>query len=141
VDVPRASADSKPQPPNTGECVHYGSDGVVLEGVVERATFPGPPNYESIAKGDAKETCWLLRLARPFCVEASVDLSGNTDEEAHSHVRSVQLVFLDDTRSYDAYPALVGQRVQATGELLGAQTGHHHTDVLMNVAELAPARR
>ena len=31
-----------------------------------------------------------------------------------------------------------GRRVQATGALFGAQTGHHHTEVLMNVARLAP---
>lgn len=136
---PPSDAGSVPAvpPSDAGGCLQYGSDAVVLRGVVERAESPGPPNYESVAKGDAKETYWVLRVDAPFCVEPSYGLSGNVAEEGHARVRRIQLVFSDGDE-YAKYRSLVGRQVQATGELFGALTGHHHTDVLLTVKELAP---
>src|SRR3954464_2461761 len=50
-------------------CLTY-TDRVRLQGVLERKTFPGPPNYSSVAKGDSPEVAWLLRLGAPVCVDA-----------------------------------------------------------------------
>jgi hypothetical protein len=112
---------------------------VVLRGVIERGIFPGLPNYESVAAGDAKEIHWLLNVEWPFCVEASFDLSGNVSEAAHAKVRKVQLVLGGDGDPFERHRKLVGRRVQATGELFGAHTAHHHTDVLLYVSELEAA--
>jgi hypothetical protein len=139
---PPASPSSATEAPTpVGDCLQYGSDTVVLRGVIERATFPGPPNYESIATGDAKEIHWLLNLEWPFCVEASFDLSGNVSEAAHAKVRKVQLVLGGDDDPFEKYRKLVGRRVQATGELFGAHTAHHRTDVLLQVSELKALNR
>lgn len=51
-------------------CLAYGPSLVTLKGVLTRRTFPGPPNYESIRKGDRPETYWLIELAQPICVNA-----------------------------------------------------------------------
>ena len=69
---PSPTEESSPgkQASATG-CLQYESETALLRGVVERATFPGPPNYQSIAKGEAKETYWLLRLEHPRWVEAA----------------------------------------------------------------------
>jgi hypothetical protein len=107
-------------------CLRYEPETAVLRGVIERATFPGPPNYQSIAKGDAKETHWLLRLEHPRCVEAAEDSS----DAAHSRIRRVQLVFDVDDQPHEQYRNLVGRKVEASGTLFGAHTGHHHTDIL-----------
>ncbi len=109
---------------------------VALLGVVERATFPGPPDYQSVARGDAKETCWLLRLDRSLCLEASLNLSGDVEDKEHDRVRRIQLVFADGD-AYDKYRDLVGRRIRATGGLFAAETGHHHIEVLLEVKELA----
>jgi hypothetical protein len=37
--------------------LHYGPE-VQLTGTINQEKFPGPPNYESIAKGDAPEDYW-----------------------------------------------------------------------------------
>ncbi len=47
------------------------SDGATLTGVLERVTFPGPPNYESVESGDQPETDFVLQLAKPICYEES----------------------------------------------------------------------
>jgi len=121
-----------------GACLAREPATVVLSGIIERATFPGPPNYESVAKGDAEETCWLLRLGQPICLEASVNLSGDIDHSARSGVRRIQLVF-EGSDGYRIYRDLVGKSVRATGGLFAAFSGHHHAEVLMTVDDLAPA--
>ena len=46
---------------------------VTLSGVLERQTSPGPPNYDSIAAGDAPETYFVLRLEQPVCLSELPD--------------------------------------------------------------------
>jgi hypothetical protein len=123
--------------PSSAACLQY-EDHVVLRGIIERASFPGPPGYTSIAKGDARETYWLLRLEQAICVDAS---PGEFADQAHSNVRRIQLVFLEEDAPYDKYRHLLGHKVEATGTLFGAITGHHHTDVLLTVTDLRTAPR
>jgi hypothetical protein len=44
------------------ECLAYEPAVVQLIGTISKKTFPGPPNYESIKKGDKPETYWVLDL-------------------------------------------------------------------------------
>lgn len=104
-----------------------------MRGVVERATFPGPPNYESVEKGDAAETYWLLRLNQASCVEPSPN---ELYPDVHTAVRRIQLVFSGEERPYVKYKNLLGHEVDAIGTLFGAHTGHHHTAVLLSVVDL-----
>jgi len=106
------------------KCVSYEPDQVVLTGTIRRHTFPGPPNFESIAKGDRPETYWLLHLEQPICVSAS------SQWEAEAGVSDVQLIIT----KYDK--TLVGRKVVATGTLFQAHTGHHHTPVLLTVSSI-----
>ena len=52
-------------------CLSYETDGVKLTGTISKKTFPGPPNYESIKKGDTPETYRVLQLDKPICTMAS----------------------------------------------------------------------
>src|SRR3954466_11302095 len=68
------------------DCLSYDADRVELTGTLSKKTFPGPPNYESIKKGDKPETYWVLHLAKPICTAAS------GDQDAESNVTDLQLI-------------------------------------------------
>jgi hypothetical protein len=108
-------------------CLTY-TDRVRLEGVLERKTFPGPPNYSSVAKGDSPEVAWLLRLDAPACVDAD---PGDTDgfSVKIEKLRRVQLA--PSTAEFKRQAKRLGTRVTVSGKLFGAHTGHHHTAALL----------
>jgi hypothetical protein len=110
--------------PPAQKCVSYEPEAVTLTGTIRRHTFPGPPNFESVAKGDQAERVWVLHLANPICVNAS------TDSEKETGVSDIQLVLT----KYDK--SLVNRRVAVSGTLFHAETGHHHTKVLLTVNEI-----
>ena len=119
--------------PNT--CLKYEPTLVRLKGVLVRKSYPGPPNYQDITKGDQSETFWLLNLVQPICVNTD-----NHDPElnpARKNVRSIQLV-LPNSRYYREHADLVGQKVLAIGTLFGEHTAHHHTAVLLTVSSIKP---
>ena len=113
------------------DCFSYDTDGVQLSGNISKKTFPGPPNYESIKKGDQPETYWVLHLAKPVCTTAG------GDNDAESNVTDLQLVLTQ--KQYALYRKYVGgrTRVTITGRLSHAITGHHHTPVMMEVTGIS----
>jgi hypothetical protein len=113
-------------------CLAYEPRVVTLTGVVKRTVAPGPPNYESVAKGDRAETIWVLHLSEAVCVDADPTNESNT---AETGVRDLQLI-VDD---YARYTSLLGKRVMVNGQLTHATTGHHHTAVLLAVEQMKRA--
>lgn len=109
------------------KCVAYEPETVSLSGTIKRHTFAGPPNYQSIAKGDQPEQVWVLHLVRPTCVSA------RGDQEEEKNVSDLQLVFTEAEKDYRRYRSFVGRRVTINGTLFHAHTGHHHTKVLLTV--------
>jgi len=122
--------------PGVAACLSWGPDAVVLSGKLMSETFPGPPNYESIAKGDKPETYWILHLEEPVCVDGVDDLGQGHREPS---VEQIQLVLTPE--AYEKYRALVGSEVTATGTLMAPISGHHHTKVLLETAELGKSER
>jgi len=119
--------------PAQAQCLSYVAR-VRVEGTLERKTFPGPPNYESVAAGDVPERVWLLRLDTPACVAADrTDSSGVN--AAVSNLRAVQLLLTDV--QYRTYAKWVGGRAVLTGKLFGAITAHHHTPVLLDMVQFS----
>jgi hypothetical protein len=118
-------------------CLSYESSGAKLTGKIKRVTFPGPPNYESVKKGDQPEIAWVLRLNRPVCVKAGQD---NEFDVAEGNVTDIQLVL--EPWEFTKWRALAQGRapVVVTGKLFHAHTGHHHTAVLMEVTNLKRQR-
>ncbi len=103
-----------------------------LTGKIAVRTFPGPPNYEDVLKGDALERCWILVLKKPRCVDANVANIMNIDESA---VKEIQLVSSSHD-DYEKYKDLLGKNVSVSGTLFHAHSGHHHTAVLMTVQHI-----
>lgn len=115
-----------------GDCLSYTGRAAIAGTLVSRV-FPGPPNYESIAKGDRAETALILRLDRPACVDADPrDTDGFNG--AVERITDIQLA-PHDGKQFAALKALAGKRVSLTGSLFGAHTGHHRTPVLLGDVE------
>lgn len=114
------------------DCLSYEPAEVSLTGRITKRVFPGPPNYESVRRGDRPETSWVLHLSRPICV------SGNANEfnTAERGITDVQLILSPE--EYRTFRRFVGTRknVMVSGTLTHAQTGHHHTTVLLDVTTI-----
>ena len=113
-------------------CLSYEPAEVSLAGRISRRTFPGPPNYQSIRRGDRAETFWVLHLQQPVCV------NGNTNEFNVAEQRVTDLQLILEPEEYKRFSKFVGTKrsVTASGTLTHAQTGHHHTGVLMDVSNI-----
>jgi len=90
-------------------CLAY--EVVSLTGRLVRQTYAGPPDYESVTKGDAAQVIWVLVLDRHVCV---VDPNPSLPKEYYE--REVQLVL--DAGRQPQYQHLLGEKVIATGKLL-----------------------
>jgi hypothetical protein len=112
-----------------GQCLEYEPAVVNLSGTVARETHPGPPNYESIRRGDSPETIWILRLMKLICVTGADDINVKEDKQ-----KEVQLVL--EPAQFKKYRRLIGHRVAVTGKLFHAHTGHHHKHLLLSVSEI-----
>ncbi|SOC05748.1 hypothetical protein [Rhodobacter maris] len=101
-----------------GPCRSWGEE-VTVSGPVRKQIFPGPPNYENIALGDAEEVATILTLDEPFCLNAT---PGDPEEIAVRKITEMQLV--------SPIPAS-SEPVTVTGMPFLGHTGHHHTEVML----------
>jgi hypothetical protein len=95
--------------------------------MLRRAVSPGPPNYTSIARGDAPEIYYVLEFQPSVCVDADSTDSG---KPAINNLRQMQLVL-----SHPQYVQLetwLDRPIRLSGVLFEAHTGHHHTPVLLS---------
>lgn len=109
------------------KCIPYAID-VAVAGKLERHTFPGRPNYESIAEGDEAESGFYLRLPHVICTNGDPK---SPDAYPQKTVRLVQLVL--QPAQYDELRPLLGKTVSVKGDLFARHTGHHHAPLLLNV--------
>jgi hypothetical protein len=108
------------------ECLSY-SGQVTLMGTLSRHTFPEQPNYESIAKGDAKATYFFVSMHSPICVAEGS--SGDELEDAEKNIMRVQLLL--EPKGYAALRPHIGKEIKCSGNLFHAISGHHHSPVLL----------
>lgn len=113
---------------NRETCTDNG-DTVTLKGLLIRMTYPGPPNYESIEDGDTPETYFVLK--------PDIPVSCATDSPQFGSKKLMQLVV--KSTDYKKYQHLVGGKVTVAGILLYAETGHHHTPLMIEVKSLRAA--
>jgi Domain of unknown function (DUF4431) len=102
---------------------------VELEGKLTIRTFFGPPNFGENPETDSKEQGWILSLSKP------IELTGITSLESglinhDQNVREVQLVLPG------AHKELIGKKVAVKGMLFRAHTGHHHTEIVVDVRSI-----
>jgi hypothetical protein len=113
-------------------CLSYEPTEVRVSGTISKQVVPGPPNYESVRKGDKPETIWILTLDKPVCV------TGNTDDvnEPEQNVTDLQLLLKQD--QFAQLRRMTGRKVHAaaSGTLFHGHTAHHRTKVLLDVKEI-----
>jgi hypothetical protein len=105
---------------------------VELEGKLIIKTFFGPPNFGEEPETDFKEETRILSLDRPVNVR-SRDETDSVLGPPIKNVRELQLVFDGPLKQW------VGKKLGVKGSLFHAHTGHHHTDVLLNVESISLA--
>ena len=101
---------------------------VELTGTIESQTFPGPPNWESIADGDEIERGWYLRLDQLIDVGPRPG-SNDANTEPEKNVRVVQIAVGNDSIWKKLRD---GRRCKLRGTLFHRLTGHHHSRVLIH---------
>ncbi len=124
--------------------LHYEPAVVELTGTIEQQTFPGPPNYESIANGDEIEKGWYLRLSVPVDVEKKKNDNSSTNSETERNVKIMQLTWDDENHNLDKAiknSTMRKSKVRLKGDLFHRLTGHHHSRVLMSVDHLNEIRQ
>ena len=124
----RAVADS---------CYHYTPASVSLTGRLIQRTLPGPPNYQSIARGDRPQVVDLLILDAPICTIADYKDSPNTD--AFQGQDTVQVRRVEST--WREVRRLSGRRVIVTGTLAEWALGPDRTPVVIDPTEVRPVPR
>ena len=97
-------------------CLNYGP--ASLTGRVVRQTYAGPPDYESVTKGDQPIVFYVLQLDYTLCINDSQVLGRAT--------REVQL----EWRAGDP-AALLGKKVTVKGELIRGGARHDKRDVIV----------
>jgi hypothetical protein len=88
-------------------CLQYGP--IDIAGTIVRHTYAGPPDYESVTKGDEPRTVWVLQLDERICVEA------NRSYPREPIQLEIELALTPE--QYQRYQQLLGQRVRVSGEL------------------------
>lgn len=114
-------AGSSPAFPQTQDCYGW-STPVVLEGFILDGVVPGPPEFESVRRGDAAGTAVFLWLSAPICVGG--------DDAGAEPIAAIELVQLACS-GRQVTRQMRGERVQLKGELFPAHTGYHWTDALL----------
>jgi hypothetical protein len=124
-DLLLASSLLLPLSAASATCLHYLGAPVTLIGTVTLRTFYGPPNYGENPSTDARETQAILLLDKPICVEANP--SDSDDAETGQLQVTVVPLAGTDLRRFE------GAKVEVSGVLFHANTGHHHTAVLIDL--------
>jgi len=114
-----------PAAPAEAECLAPGGESVTLEGRVTLRTFPGPPFFASVARGDAAEREFMLLLDEPLCVAAPA---------AHAGLRELH-VLLSGNIELQALSNLE-RRVWLSGQLISGSSRRHRTPVLLRAHRL-----
>jgi hypothetical protein len=132
----KADATTTPTHPGKEKAVvnqqNYQYDSVsVITGTITTESFYGPPGFGEHPKTDSKEESYILTVEKPITV-----ISKETDENATNttkeNVTRIQLI-IPDNNDASGYK---NKTVRLTGTFFGPQTGHHHTDVLMDVQKV-----
>ena len=116
------------------DCLKYEPDTVKVVGVIERDTFPGRPNYESIKNGDKSEVYWILKLSKSVYVIGKPNDDLNVSE---NDITEIQLVLTEE--QYNVYRKLIGKKVIVSGTLFHSISAHHKTTVLISVVKMVAA--
>jgi hypothetical protein len=127
-----AGAPTPGRPGVADSCYHYRPAAVSLTGRLIQRTLPGPPNYQSIARGDRPQVVDLLILDAPICTIPDYKDSPNTD--AFQGQDTIQVRRAEST--WREVRRLSGKRVVVKGTLAEWALGPDRTPVVIDPTEV-----
>jgi hypothetical protein len=113
------------------EC-HRVGDEVRLSGSLTHKAFAGPPNYVDSRHGDARESVPVLSLSAPLCVRRE-EVPGERRVRP-ARLKAVQVLDVHEQLAGDARRHCA-RRCSLTGRLVEAESGHHHTPVVLELGD------
>jgi len=105
------------------------SKACVVTGTLETHVYPGPPEYEDIKKGDAKENSLYLKLDHPIIIHFK-DWEKN-DAPATESISLMQIAVVSP-RFYKLADKKKKCHVTIKGEIFASFNAHHHTPFLID---------
>ncbi len=96
-----------------------------VSGKLTAQLFAGPPNYESIAAGDAEERVLILELHSQMCADDNGEFADSATTFDRVQVSS------SDPGLLKVLNAAIGRQVTISGRAFGAHTGHHHAPLVL----------
>ncbi len=127
-----AGAQPLARPGVVDSCYHYRPAPVSLTGRLIQRTLPGPPNYQSFARGDRPQVVDLLILDAPICTIPDYKDSPNTD--AFQGQDTIQVRRAEST--WREVRRLSGQHVVVKGTLAEWALGPDRTPVVIDPTEV-----
>ena len=125
-------AAGAPPRPVADSCHHYRPAPVSLTGHLVQRRLPGPPHYDSFARGDRPVMVDFLILDAPICTIGDYKDSPNSDAfqgQDTIQVRRAESTWRDVRR-------LTGRRVVVTGTLSEWALGPDRTPVVIDPTEV-----
>jgi hypothetical protein len=125
-------AAGAPRPAVADSCYHYRPAPVSLTGRLVQRRLPGPPHYDSFARGDRPVMVDFLVLDAPICTIGDYKDSPNSDAfqgQDTIQVRRAESTWRDVRR-------LTGRRVVVTGTLSEWALGPDRTPVVIDPTEV-----
>ena len=125
-------AAGAPPRPVADSCYHYRPAPVSLTGHLVQRRLPGPPHYDSFARGDRPVVVDFLILDAPICTIGDYKDSPNSDAfqgQDTIQVRRAESTWRDVRR-------LTGRRVVVTGTLSEWALGPDRTPVVIDPREV-----
>jgi hypothetical protein len=120
----------------SNDCLEYEVD-VELTGTLKRKTFPGPPEWESVEKGDELLIYWILHLDKAICVNAWKP--GDLINVAENGINRTQINVANLIGMYKKYQHLIDRRVKVMGTLYHQHSPYHVTTVVMMARKIESA--
>jgi hypothetical protein len=102
-----------------------------IQGQLTSRTFFGPPNYGEDPENDRKEKAYIIKLKEPVnVISKSNKIEEGDFDITRFNIREVQIVSNNDLTD------LINKDVNASGTFFGAHTGHHRTEVLLEISQI-----
>ncbi len=122
-----AAIDTEWQQTHPVKTVLYEPNITELKGTLYKKTYPGPPGYTSLEKGDTQENVLILALTEPVDVQLANEDEEEPFNQPEKGVREIHISFLDSEPS----EKLWNQEITIRGTLFSAHTGHHRRRIVM----------
>jgi len=121
----------KEEPVNTDSTFYYEPSISILTGTLKEDEFYGAPGFGATPDKDEKEKQFILYLDNPINVKPGK----GSDEALETKIKVTKITLIIDKKT-SKFKHDIGKAIKVKGKLFPAETGHHHTPVLMGNAEI-----